>query len=142
MTDISKKEQLQKEYDRIITAYVNEFINLYDFEGVEDNYYWIADQIGGMIDICDYVIGFDDIKYCVDNEVSFEDFNEWYEYGLKISTFEHVPQLSLDAWCKGAPRLSTEQITDLNQRANRIEELKHELENQAKDYVNGITTAY
>ena len=49
------------------------------------NTYWVADRIGGMLDVnCYYVIDMDSLKFVVDSGMTFDEFDEGYENKLHV----------------------------------------------------------
>ena len=49
------------------------------------NTYWVADRIGDLLDVnCYYVIDMDSLKFVVDSEMTFDEFDEWYENKLHV----------------------------------------------------------
>jgi len=74
----SKKRLLKTELNKAVKAYVDAFCAQYEME-VEFN---VADDILGIYNLSDYFVNLSDIVYCVDNNVSFDDFICWYDYCL------------------------------------------------------------
>ena len=45
---------------------------------------WVSDEIGSICLIADYFFDFHDIKYCVDNDISFDWLSDWYYFCADI----------------------------------------------------------
>lgn len=78
---------LHIKFDNICQLYVEAFMRKHEFFD-EDNgeyfiHYWVADNVGTMLYINDYIIDFNDIRYDIDNDVSKDKFFEWYDYILE-----------------------------------------------------------
>ena len=71
------KMTLQKEFEKLATKYVDKLI-----AGTDHKLdFWVADAIGGVAAIdFDIYIGFDEIMYCVDNNISIEQFYDYQEW--------------------------------------------------------------
>ena len=64
------------------------------------NTYWVADRIGGVLDIQSYyAIDMDELRYIVDNSMTFEDFEEWYEQWMDT---ENENRINIRSWMMGA----------------------------------------
>jgi hypothetical protein len=97
------KELLKENYEKACNDYVAALLGMWEL----DSYYgfFIADEVGGIYDYgCgSFTIDMQDIIYCVENNVSKDEYYEWQEYSVKCSEY-HLPILNLNAWHKGAPR--------------------------------------
>jgi hypothetical protein len=74
---------LQEKFQAIAELYVEAFLRKHGFFDEEDGSYsdweWVS-NVGGVVEIADYYIGFDDIRFDIDNSVSKELFFEWYNF--------------------------------------------------------------
>ena len=62
--------------------------------------YWIAGRVGGVLDIQSYyAIDMDELRYIVDNSMTFEDFEEWYEQWMDT---ENENRINIRSWLMGA----------------------------------------
>ena len=53
------------------------------------------------------------IRYVVDNEVDSATVYEWYDYQLRLGIMEIYNTPNIKSWCRGCPRLSEEEIKDM-----------------------------
>jgi len=123
-----KEESLRKKFSDVCNEYLFEFCANYEL--VYNAYAWVADEPGTVACIGDYYVGFDDIRYCVDNNVPFDTWIQHYDY-LIDAEYLGLPLINLPSWCKGAPRASKEQIAHLK-------ELREDLFNQTADLARAI----
>ena len=72
-----------------------------------DSYYgyWVADEVGGVYDYAggDWTMTMDDIIYCVEHDVTCEQFQEWQEYIVAAHEFGFDTP-NLKSWMMGCPR--------------------------------------
>lgn len=62
--------------------------------------YWIVGRVGGVLDIqFYYAIDMDELRYIVDNAMSFEEFDEWYEQWMDT---ENENRINIRSWLMGA----------------------------------------
>ena len=56
---------------------------LYDyFDDVNPDYWWVANDVGGVLNYGDYFFSFNDILTCYKLEITFEQFISWYNFCL------------------------------------------------------------
>jgi hypothetical protein len=56
---------------------------LYDyFDDVDPDYYWVGDEVGGILNYGDYFFNFSDILTCYKLEITFEQLINWYDFCL------------------------------------------------------------
>ncbi|MBC8486556.1 MAG: hypothetical protein H8D45_11005 [Bacteroidetes bacterium] len=74
------KKTLQKRYDSLVGEYVDKLTEGTDYV-LE---YWVCDEIGGVVAISsDVYITFDEIKYCVDNGISIDQYGEYQDWAIE-----------------------------------------------------------
>lgn len=123
------KSRLKAEYEQSCDGYLRELLRMWDL----DSYYgyWIGDEVGGVYDYADgsIDIGMADIIYCVENDVTREQFDEWSEYICDASEFGFETP-NLRSWMHGCPRTPEETFERLRKMkrelANEIERVKKE----------------
>lgn len=55
------------------------------------NYYeagWVEGKYGGVAMVNGMLIGFDDLRYAVENQIPWEVFKEWYDYDKRVADLE------------------------------------------------------
>ena len=56
---------------------------LYDyFDDVDPDYWWVSNDVGGILNYGDYFINFDTILTCYKLDITFEQFINWYDFCL------------------------------------------------------------
>lgn len=56
---------------------------LYDyFDDNKPDYYWVGDEVGGILNYGDYFFNFSDILICYKLEITFEQLINWYDFCL------------------------------------------------------------
>ena len=57
---------------------------LYDyFDDVNPDYWWVANDVGGVLNYGDYFFSFDTILTCYKLDISFEQFISWYDFCIE-----------------------------------------------------------
>lgn len=100
MTDLktTKIHTLSRYYEAICDEYRRRLCNMWElsFEGS----FWIADIIGESLSVGDYwVLDMTEIKYCVDNNVSYEAFDEYWEFTMnEAHDGKDRPRINFYSW--------------------------------------------
>lgn len=118
-----KHKQLLKEiFESAVNAYVDAFLELFEL-GKSDTW-WVCDRIGRDVFCFNdlHAISLDEMIYCVENDIKYEEFFEYEEYNLKCSEY-NLPYMNLESWHKGAPR----------HRFESLDALKKDLEEAIKN---------
>ena len=56
---------------------------LYDyFDDVNPDYWWVSNDVGGILNYGDYFFSFDTILTCYKLDITFEQFINWYDFCL------------------------------------------------------------
>lgn len=120
-----KVSTLKKEFERIANNYVKLLCDAWD---LDENYgYWVGDEIGGIYDFADgyIIINYDDMRYCVENDVKVHDFVDWQEYIIFCHDYKQTMP-NFKSWHRGCPRISKEM-------REHLKKLKSEFEQACKD---------
>ena len=117
---VTSIENLKKNFELTANGYLNVLCKKWQLD--KDYGYWIGDEIGGLFDFADgYItINYDDMRYCVENEVSIKEYVDWQNYCLFCYEFKQtIPNFR--SWHKGCPRLSEEQQKTLRKMKKDFE---------------------
>ena len=96
------KRELRRQYDAACNGYVTELLRMWELDGFYG--YWIGDDVGGVYDYGGaFTIGMEDIIYCVENDVTEEQYQEWQEYICEAIEFGFDTP-NLKSWMHGCPR--------------------------------------
>lgn len=127
------EKTLKQRYEELAEEYRETLVKkFYPDEVPFADSYWVADEIGGILDLKQDFFDYDTIRYIVDNDVKYEEWESWYQYCQTVGDFD-IKTPTLDAWCKGCPVLSQEQIERL---AKMKEDLKKQIE-EDKQFLKG-----
>ena len=101
------KRQLKEQWKQACNGFLTELLRMWELDAYYA--YWIGDVVGGVLDYGggDFTIGMDDIIYCVENDVTQEQYMKWQEYCCDAAEFGFdLPNLK--SWMMGCPRTSPE----------------------------------
>lgn len=97
---------LKENYEKGCNGYLVELLNRWGMDGV--NGYWVADEVGGTFAYGDYLfISMEDIIYCVENDVTENEYVEHQDYNVEANEFG-FDIINIRAWHNGCPRVSRE----------------------------------
>lgn len=78
---------LSEKFKALAERYVEAFLRKHGlFDDENGDYYewrWTAEEVGGIVEVADYFIGLDDIRYDIDNCVQKDLFFQWYNFRLE-----------------------------------------------------------
>lgn len=124
---VGEKQELKLAYEAACTNYLAAFMEKYDLSC--DPEPWVGNEVGTVAEVGDYFFDFQDIKRCVDEDVTFDTLIEWYDYNIEVSILR-LPTINLKSWLMGAPRISEFRIAEIKTKRceleNLIEETKRE----------------
>ena len=121
------KRNLQNKFEEVCNGYLLELCNMWDLSAKPYGD-WICNEVGGTWCYGENLfIDFDNIKYCVDNNVSYSTYMDWLDYCVWAADFgQTVPNLK--SWCMGCPRVDVatqEKLSSMRYELNKlIEETK------------------
>lgn len=99
------KKELREKYNDACNAYLSALLEKWELTGY---YYWIADEIGGLCSLPDdNVISMQDIIYCYENDISYNEFIKWLDYNMAAREF-NFNNINLKSWHKGCPRVAAD----------------------------------
>ena len=131
-----KERLLKEQYADICYQYLQAFnakheleMNDYDLKTC-----WIGGEVGGIADINDMYINFDDIRYDIDNKISVGKIFEWYWNSVERAELK-VKYMNYPSYCKGAPDpITPEDLEDIKKCRERLEEARRAFYESIKDY--------
>lgn len=101
------KRMLRKQWEQACNGYLVELLRMWEL----DSYYgfWVGEEVGGVYDYGYgmFTISMDDIIYCVLEDITREQYQEWQEYICDAHEFNfNIPNLR--SWMSGCPRIPKE----------------------------------
>jgi hypothetical protein len=126
---IGEKQELKLAYEAACTNYLAAFMEKYDLSC--DPEPWVGNEVGTVAEVGDYFFDFQDIKRCVDEDVTFDTLIEWYDYNIEVSILR-LPTINLKSWLMGAPRISEFRIADIKTKRCELENLIEETKREAR----------
>ena len=130
------KRQLKEQWGNACEGYLCELLRMWELDGYYG--YWIGDEVGGVYDYGDgmFTIGIDDMIYCVDCDVTREQYIEWQEYICDATEFGFATP-NLRSFVRGCPRTSAETFKRLREiKAMLNDAVKEEKERVKNDKQN------
>lgn len=130
-----KKRVFHIAYETLMDQYAMEFKKL--FRDNSDGYYpigeWISRDGKGVYEINDYYISYEDMRTCVDNDLSFEEFDTWYQYCMRLVRIDTaIKTPTLKEWVEGCDLLKDDDIKKIEDSFKRLQNAELEF-NKALD---------
>lgn len=118
------KKRLKEKFEAVCNEYAECFQKRMEFT----QSWWIKDEVGGLADFNEcYTFSLEEMRYVIDEGIERETVLEWFEYHLELSVYG-VRCPSLQDWCKGASRISEEEMNSIRDSWRKAQEAKEELE--------------
>lgn len=118
-------KQMRNNFENAVAAYVTAFSNRFNLN--QEDCWWVGDRVGTDVfcfgDI--YAISLEDMIYCVEENVTYDEFVENTEYCIKCKEF-NLPLINLKSWHMGAPRIPQSTF-------DRLDGLKKDLNDAIKE---------
>ena len=120
-TSDAVKARLNEQWKQACEGYLAELLRMWELDAYYG--YWIGDEVGGVYDYADgaICIGMDDMKYCVEHDVTRKQFDEWSNYICEATEFD-LPTPNLRSWMAGCPRTPHEAFVRLRQLRDDLNE--------------------
>ena len=108
------KRQLKEQWRQAVRGYQAALLNMWELDAHYG--YWIGGEEGSVYDYGDgmFTIGIDDMIYCVDCDVTREQYIEWQEYICDAAEFGFDTP-NLRSFVRGCPRTSAETFKHLRE---------------------------
>ena len=119
------KRQLKEQWEKACNGYLVELLRMWELDAHYG--YWIGEETGSVYDYSDgmITISMDDIIYCVEHDMTREQYDEWQEYIIDATEFGFDTP-NLKSWMRGCPRVSHEAF-------ERLRKLKADLNDAIKE---------
>lgn len=118
------KGKLRQKFEAACNSYRHALESMWDLNAADG--YWIGDEVGGLYDNGGFVtISLLDMIYCVENDLEWDEYDEWTQYNIKAHEF-NFNCINLKSWHMGCPRVPEETF-------ERLRGMKKELEEAIKE---------
>ena len=106
---------------------------LYDyFDDVDPDYWWVANDVGGILNYGDYFFSFDTILTCYKLDITFEQFISWYDFSLSNQSVN----ISLAKYILSPQERREAEEKHLAELKNRVELAEKEFKKAMDEYSN------
>ena len=130
------KQQLKEQWRKAVRGYQAALLNMWELDAHYG--YWIGDEEGGVYDYGDgmFTIGIDNMIYCVDCDITREQYEEWQQYICDASEFGFDTP-NLRSFVRGCPRTPAETFQHLRElKATLNDAIRDEKERMKKGKPN------
>ena len=106
---------------------------LYDYFDDEDpDYWWVSDDVGGVLNYGDYFFSFDTILTCYKLEITFEQLINWYDFSLSNQSVN----ISLAKYILSPQERKEAEEKHLKELKNRVELAEKEFQKAIDEYTS------
>ena len=99
-------KELKRQFENTAELYRIELCKMWGIDYSDT--YWIGEDVGGVLDMQGGAItlGYDDVRYAVDNKITMEKVEEWQEYCTGVYFVkDRLHIINLEHWTKGCPHV-------------------------------------
>ena len=106
---------------------------LYDyFDDVNPDYWWVSNDVGGVLNYGDYFFSFDTILTCYKLEITFEQFISWYNFCLENQSVN----ISLAKYILSPKERKEAEEKHLTELKERVEIAEKEFQKAIEEYTS------
>ena len=106
---------------------------LYDyFDDVDPDYWWVSNDVGGILNYGDYFFSFDTILTCYKLDISFEQLINWYDFSLSNQSVN----ISLAKYILSPKERKEAEEKHLKELKNRVEMAEKEFQKAIDEYTS------
>lgn len=114
---------LKQRYEEVAQEYRVAMIKkYYPYEVPFADSYWVGDEIGGVLYVCDAFIDYNTLRWIVDEDIRYDKWVDWCQYCEIVGDFG-IKTPTLKEWCEGRKVLSQEQIQKLAKAKQELQDL-------------------
>ena len=132
------KKQIKDNFARACEEYLKALCEMFEMPYEQDA--WVAGDIGTIACVGDYFISMDEIRYIVDNDITFDEYLQYYDYCLEAHEYG-ITAPNLENWHKGCPRATKEDFANLRKAKQDFDDLVKETKErlgQVKEMGNAL----
>ena len=106
---------------------------LYDyFDDVDPDYWWVSNDVGGVLNYGDYFFSFDTILTCYKLDITFEQLINWYDFSLSNQSVN----ISLAKYILSPKERREAEEKHLQELKERVELAEKEFKKAMDEYSN------
>ena len=106
---------------------------LYDyFDDVDPDYWWVSNDVGGVLNYGDYFFSFDTILTCYKLDITFEQLINWYDFSLSNQSVN----ISLAKYILSPKERREAEEKHLTELKKRVEMAEKEFQKAMDEYSN------
>lgn len=106
---------------------------LYDyFDDVDPDYWWVSNDVGGVLNYGDYFFSFDTILTCYKLDITFEQLINWYDFSLSNQSVN----ISLAKYILSPQERREAEEKHLQELKERVELAEKEFQKAIDEYSN------
>ena len=124
------KEKI-KQWEGLTDEIVDQFLRDY-FDDINPDYWWVSNDVGGILNYGDYFINFDTILTCYKLEITFEQFISWYDFCLDNQSVN----ISLAKFILSPKERREAEEKHLAELKNRVELAEKEFQKAIDEYTS------
>ena len=130
------KAKIKEHYEFAVNSYLMELLDMWEL--CAGYGYWIGDDVGGVYDYGGmFTINMEDIIYCVEHDVTYEQYMELQEYICDAAEFG-FDMPNLRSWMMGCPRTDEETFKKLREMKKGLEKAIDEEKERIKNSKNPV----
>ena len=119
------------EWKKLSNRIAEQFLYHY-FDDLDPDYWWVSNDVGGILNYGDYFFSFDTILTCYKLDISFEQFISWYDFCLSNQSVN----ISLAKYLLSPQERKEAEEKHLKELKNRVELAEKEFQKAMDEYSN------
>lgn len=126
----NKIKSWKKLTDDLTCNFLEKYFELEDLQS--EDYFWVADDVGGIFSYGDYYFNFSDALYCLENEVKVDRVFAWYDHCLENPN----DNINLKYFSMDSEAMKEREEAYIRDLEFKVEMAKKEFEEAIKKYKN------
>ena len=119
------------EWKKLSNKIVEQFLYHY-FDDLDPDYWWVSNDVGGVLNYGDYFFSFDTILTCYKLDITFEQLINWYDFCLS----NQAVNISLAKYILSPQERKEAEEKHLAELKNRVELAEKEFKKAMDEYSN------
>ena len=119
------------EWKKLSNRIAEQFLYHY-FDDLDPDYWWVSNDVGGILNYGDYFFSFDTILTCYKLDISFEQLINWYDFSLSNQSVN----ISLVKFILSPKERREAEEKHLAELKNRVELAEKEFQKAIDEYTS------